>query len=130
MNTQRLIEALEEVVRDRTPTFINPKGDKKLMQAHYLLAKLYGREEDLRKAHAHLREATQEFLKMCRNYILRYGYVPKSSEEKIKKQERKTERRLARYKSELLRIADEIGYDALIISWIPTSRNLSKIEKL
>lgn len=131
MNTQKMIQKLEGVVRDRTPTYVslnNPKADKKLMQAHYLLAKLYGRDGNPTEAHAHFREAEHEFFNMCRAETQETKYISGGLEgfRRFREQERKTERKLEGYKSKLFGVADEIGYDATSLLFTPTSANPKK----
>jgi hypothetical protein len=131
MNTQKLIEQLEGVVRKRTPTYVsmnNPKADKKLMQAHYLLAKLYGGEGNPTEAHAHFREAEHEFFNMCRAETQKTKYISGGLEgfRRFREQERKTERKLEGYRSKLFGIADESGYDATSLLLAQTSANPKK----
>ncbi len=131
MNTQKMIQKIEGVVRDRTPTYVslnNPRADKKLMQAHYLLAKLYGRDGNPTEAHAHFREAEHEFFNMCRAETQETKYISGGLEgfRRFREQERKTERKLEGYKSKLFGIADEIGYDATSLLFTPTSANPKK----
>jgi len=129
MNTQRMIQKLEGVVRDRTPTYVsmnNPKADKNLMQAHYLLAKLYGRKGNPTEAHAHFREAEHEFFNMCRAETQEPKYISGGLEgfRRFREQERKTERKLEGYRAKLFGIADKIGYDATGLLLAQTSANL------
>lgn len=131
MNTQKMIQKLEGVVKDRTPTYVtmdSPKADKKLMQAHYLLAKLYGREGNPTEAHAHFREAEHEFFNMCRAETQKPKYISGGLEgfRRFRELERKTERKLESYRAKLFGIANEIGYDATSLLLAQTSANPRK----
>jgi len=131
MNTQRMIEQLEGVVRNRTSTYVslnNPKADKKLMQAHYLLAKLYGREGNPTEAHAHFRETEHEFFNMCRAETQEPKYISGGLEgfRKFREQERKTEKKLEGYRAKLFSIANKIGYDTISLLLAQTSANPRK----
>ena len=131
MDTQKTIQKLEGVVRDRTPTYVsmnNQKADKKLMQAHYLLSKLYSGEGNPTEAHAHFREAEHEFFNMCRAETQEPKYISGGSEEfrRFEEQKRKTEKRLEGYRSKLFGIAGEIGYDVTSLLFAQTSANPRK----
>jgi len=134
----KIIQKLEGVVKDRTPQYIslsNPQHDEKLMKAHYLLAKLYGRKRDTSQAHDHFRQAEYEFLNLCLAKTQEQKYVVGGLEgfRKFRAQEKKTEKRLENYKGKLFSIADEIGYDATSLLLFPTSSNPRKdnlVEKI
>ena len=126
-----MIGQLEGVVRNRTPTYVslnNPKTDKKLMQAHYLLAKLYSKEGNPTEAHAHFREAEHGFFNMCRAETQEPRYIFGGLEgfSRFREQERKTERKLEGYRTKLFGIANEIGYEAIRILLAQTSANPRK----
>jgi hypothetical protein len=131
MNTQKRIQKLEEVIRDRTPIYVslnNRKADKKLMQAHYLLAKLYGQDGNPTEAHAHFREAEHEFFNICGAKTQVQNYISGGWEgfRRFIEQERKTERKIEGYRTKLFGIADEIGYDATSLLFARTSANPRK----
>lgn len=128
MNTQRLIQKLEGVVRERTPQYVslsNPQYDKKLMKAHYLLARIYGKEGNTKQAHSHFREAEHEFLNMCRIEIQQPEYFTSGKEgfQRFREQKRIIKRRLEYCQHKLFEIADKIGYDTIGLLWAQTSDN-------
>ena len=131
MDTEKTIERLERIVRERTPQYVSinePRYDEKLMKTHYLLAKLYEREGNTSEAHDHLRQAEHEFFSMCEVETQKQQYISGGLEEfrKFIEQERKTEKRLEHYRGKLLGIANEIGYNATTLLLTPTSSSPRK----
>lgn len=62
-------EILERAVKERTPQYVilgKPECDEKLLQAHYLLAKLNLKEGYQFDAKKHLQAAINEFDNLCR----------------------------------------------------------------
>ena len=125
-----MIGKLEGIVRERTPQYVswsNPQYDEKLMKAHYLLAKLYGREGITTQAHAHFRDAENEFFDMCRVRTKQPDYVSGDKGfRRLREINRRIERELEHYKGKLFGIANEIGYDATDLILAPTNDNPTK----
>ena len=131
MNTRKLIEKLEKVVKVRTPQYVSfnhPQYDEKLMKAHSLLANLYEQEGNKSQAHSHFRQAEHEFVNMCRVETGKHQYISGGLEgfRKFQAQERETEKRLEQYRGKLLDIANKMGYISTDLLFAPTSSNPNK----
>ena len=120
-------QILERVVRERTPQYIirdNPQYDEKLMEAHLKLARIYGEEGNIRQANSHYEDAEYEFSNMCKVKTKQPEYFTNDFDfQALMKINKETENELNHYKKELLKIADEIGYDTIDLMFIPTSDN-------
>lgn len=125
----QFIGELEVIVEKNTPDYIsltNPKSSPELLEAHYLLAELYGKKGDNNKAKSNLEKAVGFYSEMAQaqsnpNYMA--GIEGKKKEE------------LLWYRKRLMEVAAKIGADEetigrinlIIAAYVGSQRNITKI---
>ena len=120
-------QIFEKIVRERTSQSIslnNTQYNQELMEAHLELARIYGKEGDIKQAHSHYQDAEHEFFNMCKVKTKQPKYMTKDFDfHALMKRNKETENELNHYKEKLFKIADKIGYDSMSLMFISTSDN-------
>jgi len=115
MNAQEKIDVLNGVVGRRTPKYVSlgdPSFDRKLLSAHYVLAKLYSEKGDIEQANLHLGKAETEFHNMARVKMKKPEYVTSEFDvEGYRKQQAETRKSLEKQRSQLIDLAQKTGYN-------------------
>ena len=127
---QSRTQVLEVVVQEKTPKYISktPQYNRELMEAHLELAIIYYQEGNVTEAHSHFSNAEHEFSNMWAVETQKPKYIIKGKERQyFEPKEIKTQ--LIEYKNKLVKIANEIHYDALFLMLSTASDETNLIKK-